>query len=254
MDCYKKFIPERYIDKKFADIKDLKVRSEAIRLSNQFAKKEIPGISITGTVGSGKTHIAYCILKEYLYTNHKETAEVSVFITKLQTLKKLWLKDLPDGRNSEFYLLDDVGTAKQNEWLTEMLYDLIDYRYENNLPIIITSNLTADEITEKFDHRITSRLTEMCYPLPVSGEDVRPTIEKMKLNDISARLPEKQFDIEKMSEKDLFLLVREKNPKAHIGLCEQFIKSAGIQFKDNQHKLNTYLAFAEREECQVKRG
>jgi len=252
MDCYKKFIPERYLEKKFSDIKDQKVRAEAIKLSNQFAKKEIPGISITGIVGSGKTHIAYCILKEYLYTNHKEIAEPSVFITKLQTLKKLWLKDLSDGRNSEFYLLDDVGTAKQNEWLTEMLYDLIDYRYENNLPIVITSNLTADEITEKFDRRITSRLTEMCYPLPVAGDDIRPTIEKMKLSDISDRLPGKQFDIEKMTEKELFAMIKEKNPKANIGMCEQFIKSAGIKFENKQHKLNTYLAFAEREECQIK--
>lgn len=254
MDCYKKFIPERYLEKKFSDIKDQKVRAKAIKLSNQFAKKEIPGISITGIVGSGKTHIAYCILKEYLYTNHKETAEPSVFIIKLHTLKKLWLKDLPDGRNSEFYLLDDVGTAKQNEWLTEMLYDLIDYRYENNLPIIITSNLTADEISDKFDARITSRLIEMCCPLSVNSGDCRPIVDKMKLGDISDRLPEKQFDIEKMTERELFDLVKEKNPKAHIGLCEQFIKAAGIQFKDNQHKLNTYLSFAEREDCQVKRG
>jgi chromosomal replication initiation ATPase DnaA len=253
MDIYKKIIPERYIDKKFIDIKDESVRTEAIKLSKQFANKEIPGISLTGSVGSGKTHIAFCMLKEYLFTNHKENPESSVFVAKLRTLKKLWLKDLSDGRDSEFYLLDDVGTVKQNEWLTEMLYDLIDYRYENNLPIIITSNLTADEITEKFDIRITSRLIEMCCQLNVNGKDYRLKADKMKIGNIQDRLPEKEIDIEKMTEKDLFLLVKERNPKAHIGLCEQFIKAAGIQFKDNQHKLNTFLNFAEREECQVKR-
>jgi len=253
MDIYKKIIPERYIDKKFIDIKDELVRAEAIKLSKQFANKEIPGISLTGSVGSGKTHIAFCMLKEYLFTNHKENPEPSVFVAKLRTLKKLWLKDLSDGRDSEFYLLDDVGTVKQNEWLTEMLYDLIDYRYENNLPIIITSNLTADEITEKFDIRITSRLIEMCCQLNVNGKDYRLKADKMKIGNIQDRLPEKELDIEKMTEKDLFLLVKERNPKTHIGLCEQFIKAAGIQFKDNQHKLNTFLNFAEREECQVKR-
>lgn len=252
MDCYKKIIPERYLEKKFSDIKDETVRAEAIRLSKLFSKKEIPGISITGTVGSGKTHIAYCILKEYLYTNHKDNPEPSVFITKLQTLKKLWLKDLPDGRNNEFYLLDDVGTAKENEWLTEMLYDLIDYRYENNLPIIITSNLTADEISEKFDQRITSRLIEMCYPLSVNSGDFRPDIEKMRIGDIEDRLPEKEIDIEKMSEKQIFELVKEKNPKAHIGMCIEHIKASGIKITDNKHKLNTFLAFSEREECQVR--
>ena len=252
MDIYKRLIPDRYLEKKFSDISDEKVRAEAVKLSKQFANKEIPGISITGSVGSGKTHIAYCILKEYLYTNHKDNPEPSIFIVKLQTLKKLWLKDLSDGRNSEFYLLDDVGTVKQNEWLTEMLYDLIDYRYENNLPIIITSNLTADEITEKFDARITSRLIEMCYTLSVNGKDYRLKADKMKIGDIENRLPEKEIDIEKMTEKQIFELVKQRNPKANIGMCIEYMKADGVKFKDNNHRLNSFLCYAEREECQVK--
>lgn len=61
-------------------------------------------------------------------------------------------------------VLDDLGVSgKPSEWLLEILYLIINYRYEHLLPTIITSNLSLKQLSELYgDVRITSRIERMC--------------------------------------------------------------------------------------------
>ena len=69
-----------------------------------------------------------------------------------------------------------------------MIFQLIDERYKSELPLIVTTNKTWDEIKHPKnvgDARIFSRLREMCVPVFVGGDDRRETkaeknIQKMK--------------------------------------------------------------------------
>jgi DNA replication protein DnaC len=59
-----------------------------------------------------------------------------------------------------------------------MLSTIINYRYTNNLPTIITTNLSFnsslyDSFSSKFDERTESRIFEMCDILEVNGNDRR---------------------------------------------------------------------------------
>lgn len=65
--------------------------------------------------------------------------------------------------------LDDIGDSKFTDWNLSQLQLLINYRYENLLPIVITSNLSLEELEEATgDSRISSRINRICLIKPVN--------------------------------------------------------------------------------------
>ena len=65
--------------------------------------------------------------------------------------------------------LDDLGDIKITDWGLSQLQVLINQRYEALLPIVITSNLSLEELTEVTgDGRISSRIGRMCKIMGVN--------------------------------------------------------------------------------------
>jgi DNA replication protein DnaC len=74
--------------------------------------------------------------------------------------EQVFLNQLSD---ADFLVLDDFGSERPTDWVLGILYLLVDRRYESMKHTIFTSNLSLDEIAEKFgDNRITSRIERMC--------------------------------------------------------------------------------------------
>jgi DNA replication protein DnaC len=70
--------------------------------------------------------------------------------------------------------LDDLGSENRTEWVLEQLYALINERYEAERSLVVTTNLTAEQLEEQIGERVVSRLVEMCGdPLPLYGDDRR---------------------------------------------------------------------------------
>ena len=60
-------------------------------------------------------------------------------------------------------VLDDIGVQNTTDWAYQLLYILINRRYDEERPIIFTSNYSLEELREKLDdERIPSRIYEMC--------------------------------------------------------------------------------------------
>jgi DNA replication protein DnaC len=70
-------------------------------------------------------------------------------------------------------LLDDLGAAKGSEWTEEILYRLVNDRYEAMLPGLFTSNVPAPQLRDVLGARVASRLAEMCQQVALRGPDRR---------------------------------------------------------------------------------
>ncbi len=73
-------------------------------------------------------------------------------------------------------IIDDLGAERKSEYMQELIYNLIDSRYRSGLPMIITTNLSADEIKRPGNMdfaRIYDRVLERCLPIAVQGESRR---------------------------------------------------------------------------------
>lgn len=119
---------------------------------------------LTGKVGTGKTHQALGALRAAATSGRRLRFE---FGTAADFYASLRPRDKHDSeavmarwRAAHVILLDDLGAAKLTEWAEEQTYRLINHRYENDKPMIITTNVPGERFSEVLGDRIASRLAE----------------------------------------------------------------------------------------------
>jgi DNA replication protein DnaC len=136
------------------------------------------GLWIQGSVGTGKTTLAMLVSKAAL------DAGRSVAIYSLPRLLNL-LREAMDSQEGKLDFIDrltavdllhvdDLGAEHRTDWVLEQLYSIVNARYEAERPILATTNLMPDELSERLGTRTVSRLVEICGDLiPLYGDDKR---------------------------------------------------------------------------------
>lgn len=140
------------------------------------------GLFLTGPVGTGKTHLAACLVNELV------SREVRVlFGNVLDLLGRLRRSYDGDAQEEEWRILDelatvpllvidDLGKEKVSEWVEQTLYRIVDMRYRDNRPLVVTSNFILSELEKRYQEvgpALVSRLAEMCEGVRVAGKDWR---------------------------------------------------------------------------------
>ena len=87
-------------------------------------------------------------------------------------------------RQSPLLILDDFGTQNATPWATEKMFQIINYRYINKLPLVVTTNLDLRDI----DERIRSRLEdpELVSKVRILTTDYRNPANDMGYNELSS--------------------------------------------------------------------
>ena len=148
------------------------------------------GIYLFGNKGTGKSHLTACMANELmdnyysvLYTNF---SEISKYIrgtfgrtneTEYDFLERL--------TSIDFLFIDDFGTelvTKNNEdlWLQEKVFEVINKRYNNNKPIIFTSNYSLRQLIEErgLADKTIDRINEMCEVMKLEGTSYRRKVKE----------------------------------------------------------------------------
>jgi len=156
--------------------------------------REGKSVFLTGVYGVGKTHLGIALMLEWLADNLRIVKKIQYYDIEprkgypfFQSAADLFLElkssfkndntteediiNSLDGHN--LLMLDDVGVDKVSDWSKQIVYTLIDKRYRNMKPIIITSNLSLEELADTYDARIASRLLEMGEVVTLTGGDKR---------------------------------------------------------------------------------
>ncbi len=111
----------------------------------------------------GKTHLAVGICRRWLERG-KAARYVHVPLMLEELREGYDDKDRPFSERFQHFLsvpllvLDDLGVEKPTQWAQEKLETIIDYRYMNLLPLVVTTNNKIDELRGDAEHRIASRL------------------------------------------------------------------------------------------------
>lgn len=136
------------------------------------------GLYFWGDVGTGKTHTASAIANELIEKYLTEVMFVS-FSEVADRVRKSFDsgtedKDLfKDMREVELLVIDDFGMEKPTDWLREQIFLVINSRYENRKPVIVTSNQSIEDIGKFLMPQIASRLLEVSRTVHFKGEDQR---------------------------------------------------------------------------------
>ena len=143
----------------------------------ELMKAENHGLILWGSVGTGKSYFAGCI------ANALMEREVSVCMTNFAAILNDLAASFKD-RNEyisrlcsfPLLILDDFGMERGTEYGLEQVYNVVDSRYRSGKPLIVTTNLTLEELQNPEDTahaRIYDRLIEMCCPVRITGENFR---------------------------------------------------------------------------------
>ena len=141
-------------------------------------RKTATGLLLWGDVGTGKSFLAGCIANALLDKG------VPVMMTNFTRLLNK-LTDMYGGDRNGYIdslkaypllIIDDLGVERNSDFAREQVYNIIDSRYRSQLPMIVTTNLTVDEMKKTEDlarARIYDRILERCTAIRFGGQNIR---------------------------------------------------------------------------------
>jgi DNA replication protein DnaC len=136
------------------------------------------GLWLMGDVGTGKTTLAMIVSKAAIeagrtvvvYSLPKLLGVIRDSISSddgmMRFLDRLAAVDLLH--------IDDLGAENRTDWVLEQLYTIVNSRYEDERAMIVTTNLSYEELVEQLGERTVSRLVGICGDgIPLYGQDER---------------------------------------------------------------------------------
>ena len=136
------------------------------------------GLLLWGDVGTGKSFFAGCVANALL--DKGVPVLMTNFAKILNSLTGIYPQDRNEFINSlnqySLLIIDDLGVERNSEFALEQVFHVIDSRYRSMKPMIITTNLTLEELKHPEDlahSRIYDRILERCVPLKINNQNIR---------------------------------------------------------------------------------
>lgn len=136
------------------------------------------GIAFIGKTGLGKTHLSLAIVNRLVERGFNVYYDSAQGI--LDRLQKAHFsnnnidEDLDDDiYKSDALIIDDLGTEFSTTFTVSAIYNLINTRINNGVPTIISTNMSARELEERYSQRFTSRVFGTCDCIQFYGRDIR---------------------------------------------------------------------------------
>lgn len=154
-----------------------RIQKDIQELPFEKTTEELKSTFLHGRIGSGKTiQAVYMMLNELRNCFIRRHHTLAEFISVPELLLKF--KNSYNKQNGEekteadlvnYYgsikvlVLDDIGVERTTDWAFQLLYIIINRRYENMLQTVFTSNINLNELAAKLkDDRIPARIQQMC--------------------------------------------------------------------------------------------
>lgn len=144
------------------------------------------------TKGSGKTRMAASIANELIHEK-RIMVKFATSVQIISEIKATWNREngisesklLEQLISADVLVIDDFGTERETNFVSEKFYSIVNGRYVDKKITIFTSNMSLDDL--KYDGRITNRIKERNYLIPFPEESVREHIAEDNRKEIGAR-------------------------------------------------------------------
>ncbi|MBI1731037.1 ATP-binding protein [Candidatus Acetothermia bacterium] len=137
------------------------------------------GLFIYGSVGAGKTHLLIAMMRQMLESGVVKPHELrfAPILELLEEVKRSW--NSPDATSIERFkridalFIDDLGMEIIRDWTFQLFLSVINYRYNEDLPTFISSNLSERELLDRYGSAVFSRLAQMCRIVKLEAPNYR---------------------------------------------------------------------------------
>lgn len=156
---------------------------ECIEYINTFADANGKGLYIQGVVGAGKTYEMCALAKAFVFAGY--SVKVTTTLSMLSSIHESYDDSGRNGTRkfceADILFLDDIGKENANSWALTTLFEVVNYRYENMLPTIFTSQYSLEALERRLARNnevesakaVVSRIHEMCGVVVLKSADRR---------------------------------------------------------------------------------
>lgn len=162
---------------------DLEHFKGAVRICRNFVqnfKQDYHNILFYGTVGTGKSFLSGCIAREILQAGYsviyfsasglfEALARYSFDAKEKEALFGFY----DDLYNCELLIIDDLGTELTNTFVSSQLFACLNERNLRGRSTIISTNLSLEELRDRYSDRVFSRITSGFRICKLTGPDIR---------------------------------------------------------------------------------
>tara|TARA_R100000908_G_C3749160_1_gene143977 strand:- start:774 stop:1544 length:771 start_codon:yes stop_codon:yes gene_type:complete len=165
-------IPERFKDRTLESyVAKTSGQQKALAFATEYAEnfdlvlREGRSAIFLGNVGTGKTHLAVGIALSIMLQQRS-----ALFVTVQRLIRRVkdsWhTKEETESQvvdvfaSPDLLVLDEVGVQFGSEFEKQVLFDVLNTRYENRKPSILLSNIPKEQLSDYLGERVTDRLRE----------------------------------------------------------------------------------------------
>lgn len=163
----------------------------SLETCQQFALDPHGWIVLEGSYGSGKTHLAAAIGNARL-----DHGDIVLFMTApdlLDHLRSTFGNHAEESydtlfdriRTTNLLILDDLGVENPSGWALEKLFQLLNHRYVEKLPTVITTNVEVDALNPRLRSRMMD--TDLVRRVRITAPDYRTSqpLQATMISDLS---------------------------------------------------------------------
>lgn len=195
---------------------------EAFEVCRSYSEAPVDWLVLSGPSGCGKTHLAAAIANRQI-----EKGNEAFFAVVPDLLDHLRATFAPQSditydelfesvRNAQLLVLDDLGAQSGSPWAQEKLFQVLNHRFNAELPTVVTSNMHLNEV----DERLRARLEDKHVARIVRVQEWDSPIVEALLGDWPTGLKEQRFETFKVDMPGLAPRFRESLARAHAAAAD----------------------------------
>lgn len=160
------------------DHKDARTSAACLRYAETFDKGDRFGLLLWGDVGTGKSFMSAAIANRVIERGFTALmTDIGTIVTMRESSFNDRQRLLERLMGCDLLVIDDLGAQRDTPYMMEQVYSVIDGRYRAAKPMVITTNMDAEQIASRRGHgswsRVLDRILEVCYPLVFRGKSRR---------------------------------------------------------------------------------
>lgn len=163
------------------------IKKISIEFCKNIKSDKQKNLLFTGNTGLGKTFLSNCIAKEVIEKGLNVVYQTSpILMDQILDYKFSYDKTSEQKEkynkifNVDLLIIDDLGTETMNNNKFTELFNIINTRLLNNKKMVISTNLTLNDLYNRYDERILSRLIGNFTVCKFIGDDIRLKKKKIK--------------------------------------------------------------------------
>lgn len=159
----------------------LSIKQECVDFVEDFDNPDRKNLIFYGTPGVGKTFLCTCVAKALMdrqktvfYQSASALFNLLSDLTFSKEEEKESLRRVYDLiQNADLLIIDDLGSELTNSFTINMLFNILNHRMMSQKKMILSTNLSPNELHERYKERIASRLVMGFNYYRFYGKDLR---------------------------------------------------------------------------------